>query len=669
VVVGGRLITPLRAICSVAVKIEASLAVLLFAVLVLSLPSAHADAIPQPSRSSRPDSSESGSPSFDIVENELRSPAEGPQRLIAILVEFPDRPHTISIDSIRQILTEMDHFYMSESYGLVGIVWTVTDKWYEVQTPLSRLSIQKWSYNEEDMDRFQREAVKAADKDIDFREYEYVYIVAAGGVWAHAECRFDATTSDGVSSFRGAVVNEEDDMPVYAHEMAHLLRSSYAPFNGCGLPDLYSYEAAEKGEDESVWVGPWDLMDSGSTFSAWSRITLGWLTPKMVRLTSTTATVVELQPLERDVGQRALVVPLTGKTSYVIEVRRRIGYDEALPAEGVLIYLADLGKENGHGVLRVIDGRPATKALGDAPFDSNGTFQDSKFGVYVLVAYTEGEGYVVVVSGSKIESLKDSDQDGLLDPIELQLGTDPGNPDTDGDFLKDGEEISRYRTNPLQADTDADGLPDGREIELSTDPLNVDTDDDGLDDGREVQLGTSPRAADTDGDGLNDGKEADIATNPLKADTDDDGLSDQRELSLGTNPLVPDTDGDELTDGEELQHGSSPLHPDTDNDALTDGKEIQLGTNPTIADTDQDYWRDSVDPMPTNLLIPNLILIAVLVAVVVVVVIVLQRRRRSVTHVADQFAFCMNCGTPLTRDAAFCIMCGSEAQFRRKLSS
>jgi hypothetical protein len=37
--------------------------------------------------------------------------------------------------------------------------------------------------------------------------------------------------------------------------------------------------------------------------------------------------------------------------------------------------------------------------------------------------------------------LRDSDGDGLTDPQEIRLGTDPGVADTDNDGLRDGEEV------------------------------------------------------------------------------------------------------------------------------------------------------------------------------------------------------------------------------------
>ena len=65
----------------------------------------------------------------------------------------------------------------------------------------------------------------------------------------------------------------------------------------------------------------------------------------------------------------------------------------------------------------------------------------------------------------------DRDSDGLLDrtEIDLALGTgcpDFRNPDSDGDSLLDGAEVA-IGTNPCDPDTDGDGLPD----DLDPDPL------------------------------------------------------------------------------------------------------------------------------------------------------------------------------------------------------
>lgn len=98
-----------------------------------------------------------------------------------------------------------------------------------------------------------------------------------------------------------------------------------------------------------------------------------------------------------------------------------------------------------------------------------------KWGAHVPAKYA--------VSGGPL----DSDGDGLSDQEELQIGTDPKNPDTDGDGLTDGEEVKKYFTDPLNPDTDYDGLTDGAEVyNHKTNPLERDTDKGGVADGHEV---------------------------------------------------------------------------------------------------------------------------------------------------------------------------------------
>lgn len=64
----------------------------------------------------------------------------------------------------------------------------------------------------------------------------------------------------------------------------------------------------------------------------------------------------------------------------------------------------------------------------------------------------------------------DSDRDGLTDAEEETLGTDPFEPDSDGDGLYDREEVKVYETDPLNPDTDSDGYLDGDEVEAGYDP-------------------------------------------------------------------------------------------------------------------------------------------------------------------------------------------------------
>jgi outer membrane protein OmpA-like peptidoglycan-associated protein len=189
-------------------------------------------------------------------------------------------------------------------------------------------------------------------------------------------------------------------------------------------------------------------------------------------------------------------------------------------------------------------------------------------------AGTDGtpDGYATAKAGLNFflgsSDSDDDDMDGLTNGEEKKLGTNPENADTDGDGLKDGEEVNTTMTDPLKADTDGDGLNDGAEVRThKTDPRKADTDGDGLNDGDEVMKHkTDPLKADTDGDGLSDGAEVSInLTNPTKADSDGDTLSDGDEVNrYKTNPLIADTDAGSVDDGREVTRGTDPMNPEDD---------------------------------------------------------------------------------------------------------
>lgn len=257
----------------------------------------------------------------------------------------------------------------------------------------------------------------------------------------------------------------------------------------------------------------------------------------------------------------------------------------------------------------------------------------------------------------------DNDADGIENTADLyDFHANCTNPDADADGIPDGIEvnyfnltrgISNLTIQTLQylndSDVDDDGLLDGMELQLGTDPLNNDTDSDGLLDGEEIEVGSYPLIQDSDEDSLLDGYEVHVLhTNPLRQDTDNDGLSDPFEVAEGhlyilyqgnvsyyTDPRNPDSDDDGLTDGEEyygwnwaidrrvapgaydinepiIHEGdedilqqwygapdpyrarfqTNPMNADTDFDGLPDGLEKDIVLSPVSNDTDADSWLD-----------------------------------------------------------------------------
>ena len=168
----------------------------------------------------------------------------------------------------------------------------------------------------------------------------------------------------------------------------------------------------------------------------------------------------------------------------------------------------------------------------------------------------------------------DADGDGFLNLQEAALGSDPNNPhstpehfllpetcfdgqDNDLDGLTDGQDPT---CGPL-SDNDGDGFLNRVEIELGSDPNNPNstpehivftpTCNDGIDndlDGRTDFNDPGCFLLDADGDGT---------LNPYDSDDDDDQYSDDIELHVGTNPLLacgvaswpPDLNDDEQITG------------------------------------------------------------------------------------------------------------------------
>ena len=65
----------------------------------------------------------------------------------------------------------------------------------------------------------------------------------------------------------------------------------------------------------------------------------------------------------------------------------------------------------------------------------------------------------------------DTDADNLSNDIELEIGLDPNNWDSDKDGLSDGDEVLVWRSNPLKSDTDGDGYDDGAEVKNGYNPI------------------------------------------------------------------------------------------------------------------------------------------------------------------------------------------------------
>ncbi|MDB2367776.1 putative Ig domain-containing protein [Candidatus Poseidoniales archaeon] len=246
----------------------------------------------------------------------------------------------------------------------------------------------------------------------------------------------------------------------------------------------------------------------------------------------------------------------------------------------------------------------------------------------VYANHTDGTSYSWDFT---IEVLEDSDGDGSPDTL-------PADYDGDDDSIRAPPGLTE------DLDDDGDGTSDLDEILNGTEPLNPDTDGDGFCDGINPVAdvcfsGPDPYPndanlpLDTDGDGLPDDDSA--WTGPPYADDDDDndGFPDVSEDACGSDSLdansIPnDMDGDTICDGDDddkdgdgienvnetgalgVPPGSSPINPDTDGDGICDGPESPVTSNctagPDMFPLDPSAWEDTDgDGYPNELFPPS----------------------------------------------------------------
>ncbi len=224
-----------------------------------------------------------------------------------------------------------------------------------------------------------REAINILDSenpDFDFSQFDtnkdeiidHIIIIHAGDdqarvydsantmIWSHSSVIGTSGNYgqlvDDVYAFNYITLAETSPLGVFCHEFGHDL----------GLPDLYDADGSSNGY--TLGVGSWDTMSNGSwtslpgelagscpsNLSAWSKEYLGWVIPQDVTNNS------GLQLINSDSNSSVYRLwPNGDKNSseyFLVEYRRRIGYDAALPGEGVLVWHVDRQKTNLEAINR-----------------------------------------------------------------------------------------------------------------------------------------------------------------------------------------------------------------------------------------------------------------------------------------------------------------------------
>ncbi|MEV8600015.1 M6 family metalloprotease domain-containing protein [Streptomyces griseoviridis] len=314
---------------------------------------------------------------------------------VMIFLSFPDSaPRTTPAQITADHFPATSRFFERASYGRFTLRPHPLGHWIRMPRPSTSYAMRR-DWNAERRAAYLRDALAAADPDVDFSRYDVVYFVAdpdAPGVDSDATKVVNLNTplrADGTDVRRVVTVFERHppDRLVLAHETGHVF----------DLPDLYHRPADGRG-DWDTYVGDWDLM--GSQFGlapdlfAWHKWKLGWLEPRQVVCAAGRGTTrLTLEPLSEGPGDPVvgaagspllglgrgtkLAVVRTGRDSALaFEARGRVGNDKAACRSGILVYRVRGDEQSGGGPVQVIDAHPHSEAcwensvyppLADAP--------------------------------------------------------------------------------------------------------------------------------------------------------------------------------------------------------------------------------------------------------------------------------------------------------------
>lgn len=321
-------------------------------------------------------------------------PLTGSPRSLVILVNFQDKSFVTSnpIDAFTRLLNQENYsdnggtgsardYFRASSYGLFNPQFDVVGPYTLPQNMSYYGANDSYGDDKKPTDMIVDACALAYANGIDFSIYDTdndgyvdnVFVYYAGyneaegastnTIWPHRWVVYPGENYDGswasitfndvtvydyacTSELKGKTGANMCGIGTFCHEFGHVL----------GLPDYYHTE------DNKATLDFWSIMDAGSysndgktppTYSAYDRFFLGWLTPEELK----TSEAKELKPI----SQSKVSGQNTEKQSYllsqithnligdnpspneffIMEYRKKTGWDAYLPAEGLLFWHID----------------------------------------------------------------------------------------------------------------------------------------------------------------------------------------------------------------------------------------------------------------------------------------------------------------------------------------
>jgi immune inhibitor A len=303
------------------------------------------------------------------------SSAAATRNVLCVLVEFSDKAESVDPGEFDTLMFtnqfgSVRHFFNEVSYETYDVVtvnlpssigWISAPQTYTYYCN-GENGLNYYSYPK-NAQRLTEDIVNLIDPLVNFADYDNdgdgyvdgIVIVHTGPgaeykggdvnyIWSHKWNTHSPMLRDGKYVFEYSCQPEYWSTPgdmtlgVFVHELGHLL---------FGLPDLYDTDYSSRGIGKwslmagGSWNGPGGLGGSPAHPDAWSRSQCGFATTVNITSNVTGQAIPDVETNSSGAILRLWTSGTVGNQYFLIENRRRTGYDAYLPSEGLLIWHID----------------------------------------------------------------------------------------------------------------------------------------------------------------------------------------------------------------------------------------------------------------------------------------------------------------------------------------
>ena len=326
---------------------------------------------------------------------------------VMLLCSFPDNQYDMYPKSryesfLGPTRPNVGHYYNEASFGRLSLAGSAVFGWFTLPNPF--LYYYPNGGGSLRLTEFLNDCVAAADASVDFTQYAGIIVQHnAGTGWAYGGKRVLAL--DGQTRTYGVAWIPRSGPATLAHEIGHTIGFLHSS-GGYGL----------------VYDSWWDVMSNANIYTdyslnppdyvpqhtiAYNKWWAGWidlqrvLVPELPSTQSVMLLYGDRAPTTAGYQLVRALGPLGSGTAQLAEARRRIGYDQALPGDAVVLHSYDVNRSEPAQVIDVDrNGNPNDSS---AMWTVGESYADSVFGVTVDVDSVNASGYgVTVVRGWRL---------------------------------------------------------------------------------------------------------------------------------------------------------------------------------------------------------------------------------------------------------------------------